>query len=179
MSAHVILHLLDIGLDLPKASTVVPVFALVGLGFQMMGGLFGDRVDKRLLISLFLAIQASAVIILAFAESYATALSFAVLWGIGFGGRTPILHAMRGDYFGTKAFGTILGLSGVSMGLAMMSAPVAVGYLFDLQGTYRWALIGAAAACYAGSLLILFATRPTHPSERSTAQPASVRAGLG
>lgn len=167
VSAHVILHLTDIGLSLGQASTVVPVFALIGFAFQIVGGLVGDRFDKRLLAAVFLAIQTLGMVALAFAVNYVTAMLFAVLWGIGFGGRTPMLHAIRGDYFGTKAFGTILGLSSLTMAVGMTATPVLVGLAFDIQGTYRWAFLFVSAACGIGSVLILFATRPVHPTQRA------------
>jgi MFS family permease len=170
ISAHVVLHLTDVGLSLAKASTVVPVFAVIGFTFQIVGGLVGDRVDKRYPTSVFLAIQAASMVALAYVTDYPSALLFAVLWGIGFGGRTPMLHAMRGDYFGTKAFGTILGLSGLLMAVGMTAAPFLVGLAFDIQGTYRWAFIAVAAACAAGGGLILFATRPIHPSQAVPAE---------
>ena len=105
-------------------------------------------------------------------------IAFAIAWGIGFGGRNPILHAMRGEYFGTRAFGTILGLSGILMSVAMIVAPVTVGYLFDVQGTYRWAFLGGAVACYTGAVLILFGTKPRHPSERPDNVPMPAAAGI-
>lgn len=176
ISAHVFLHLRDIGLDPITASTVFPVFAATAFLFQMIGGILGDRFEKRFLASAFMIVQASAVIILAFTESYLVAIAFAITWGIGFGGRTPILHAMRGEYFGARSFGTILGLSGIMMSLAMIVAPVTLGYLFVVQGTYRWAFLGVAAACYAGAALILFATRPRHPSEQPAERPSSAPA---
>lgn len=174
ISAHVVLHLTDIGLSLSRAATVVPVFALIGFAFQIVGGLVGDRIDKRFAAAVFLVVQALAMAVLAFAASYAIAMLFAVLWGIGFGGRTPMLHAMRGDYFGTRAFGTILGLSGIPMAVGMTAAPVLVGLAFDIQGTYRWAFLFVAAACGIGSVLILFATRPVHPGSRPRAPEVSV-----
>jgi MFS family permease len=174
VSAHVVLHLTDVGLSLATASTVVPVFAVIGFTFQIVGGLVGDRMDKRYPTSIFLAIQAASMVSLAYVTDYPTALLFAVLWGIGFGGRTPMLHAMRGDYFGTKAFGTILGLSGLLMAVGMTAAPYLVGLAFDIQGTYKWAFIAVAAACAAGGVLILFASRPVHPSQAAPAE-GSVR----
>ncbi|MBI4219405.1 MAG: MFS transporter, partial [Chloroflexi bacterium] len=134
ISAHVVLHLTDIGLSLATASTVVPVFAAVGFTFQIVGGLIGDRMDKRYPASVFLVIQAAGMVVLAFTTSFWLAMLFAVLWGIGFGGRTPMLHAMRGDYFGSKAFGTILGLSSLPMAVGMTATPVLVGLAFDIQG---------------------------------------------
>jgi MFS family permease len=164
VSAHLLLHLNDVGIDPITAATIIPALAIVAFTFQMAGGFIGDKFPKQYPISIFTALQGVGALILAFTTNYPTALLFAVVWGIGFGGRTPILHAMRGDYFGSKAFGTILGLSSVMMGASMSAAPFLVGLQFDIQDTYRWAFVGLAILAWSASILILFATKPVHPS---------------
>ncbi|MCH8222661.1 MAG: MFS transporter [Chloroflexi bacterium] len=163
VSAHLLLHLNDIGIDTITAATIIPIMAVVAFTFQMAGGLIGDKFEKRYPISIFAAIQGTGVLILAFTTSYTMAVLFAVVWGIGFGGRTPILHALRGDYFGTKAFATILGMSSMMMGASMAIAPFAVGLAFDIQDTYRWAFISLAFLAFGASGLILFVSPPVHP----------------
>ncbi len=163
VSAHLLLHFNDVGIKPITAATIIPIMAAVAFTFQMAGGLIGDRFEKRYPISAFAAIQGTGVLILAFTTSYSMAVLFAVVWGIGFGGRTPILHALRGDYFGTKAFATILGMSSVMMGASMALAPFMVGLAFDIQDTYRWAFISLAVLAYGASGLILFVSRPVHP----------------
>ena len=154
--------------------------AAVAFTFQMVGGLIGDRFEKRYPIAVFSAIQGAGALILAFTTTYEMAIVFAVVWGIGFGGRTPILHALRGDYFGTKAFATILGMSSIIMGASMAAAPFIVGLQFDIQGTYRWSFIILGILSFAGSGLILFVSRPAHPTAGMPAvveqQPSPARA---
>jgi sugar phosphate permease len=74
-----------------------------------------------------------------------------------------MFHALRGEYFGRRAFGTITGLSGLIMSVGMMGAPVVVGWVFDVYGTYRWAFIVLACAAVLGSFVVLLATRPDSP----------------
>ena len=103
------------------------------------------------------------MVVLAFASSYPAALLFALLYGVGFGARTPMMHAMRGEYFGPRSFATILGLEAVPMSIGMIVAPVAVGWAFDYQGSYRTAFLALAAAAVAAAVLVLLARRPTQP----------------
>lgn len=158
--AHVILHFRDVGMSIGTASTVVPIMGAAAFAAQMSGGYLGDRLPKRLVVSALMFIQAGSVALLAFVTSYWMAVIFAVFWGIGFGGRGPIFHALRGDYFGRKSFGTILGISSLPLSMGMMAAPVAVGWAFDQQETYRWAFLGLSAAATVGALLVLTAKRP-------------------
>jgi MFS family permease len=85
---------------------------------------------------------------------------FAVLFGIGFGGRNPLTVAIRGEYFGRASFGKILGLSTVPMNvLLLISSPLA-GYLRDVQGDYTDAFLILALLNVVGGVLFLFSKRP-------------------
>ena len=144
----------------------------VGVAFssQLLGGFVGDRIDKRLAVAVLVLVQASGLAVLAIAPNYWMAVLFAVLWGIGFGARTPLIHAMRGDYFGRKHFGTILGMSAFPMAIGMTASPVIVGWVFDRQQTYETVLFVLAGASVMASATILLATRPSRPSPPSPRQ---------
>ena len=88
------------------------------------------------------------------------AFLFAFIFGIGFGGRVPLLVSIRGEYFGKKAFGTILGMSQVPMNIIMVAAPVLAGRLYDTQGSYLVPFVGLSVVCFAGAILILTTRRP-------------------
>jgi len=164
ISTHVVLHLRDIGLSFAVASTIVPVFGGVAFAAQIAGGVLGDRIDKRVASAAMIVVQAVAMVVLAFATNYPAALLFAFLWGVGFGARTPMMHALRGEYFGPRSFGAILGLEAVPMSIGMMIAPVAAGWAFDVQGSYTTAFIVLAIASMAAAAVILLARPPTLPA---------------
>jgi len=163
VSAHLVLHLTDIGIPDIQAAAVIPIFVGISFFTQLAGGYYGDRMDKRYMLSFSMFIQAGSMIVLAYATNYSWAVAFAILWGVGFGSRTPVLHALRGDYFGSRYFGSILGISSFPMIVGMTATPVLVGLAFDIQGTYRWAFLFTATTAYMGSVLIMFAGRPIRP----------------
>ena len=164
VSAHLFLALTDVGISDVRAAGVIPIFVGISFFAQLGGGFVGDHLDKRIMLSVSIFVQAISMVVLAYATSYSGAVLFAVLWGIGFGTRTPILHALRGDYFGSRYFGSILGISSVPMIIGMTATPVLVGLTFDMQGTYQWAFLFTAVTAFMGSGLILFARRPIRPS---------------
>ena len=163
VSAHLFLALTDVGISDARAAGVIPIFVGIAFFAQLGGGLVGDRLDKRLMLSVSMFVQAISMVILAYTTSYSEAVAFAVLWGVGFGSRTPILHALRGDYFGSRYFGSILGMSSFPMIIGMTATPVLVGLAFDLQGTYQWAFLFTAVTAFMGSGLILFVRPPIRP----------------
>ena len=103
---------------------------------------------------------------------------FAILFGIGFGGRTPLTTAIRGEYFGRASFGKILGMSTVPMNiLLLISAPLA-GYMRDQLGDYQWAFLTLAILNGIGAILFLIARRPRLPAAQPTPSPVpAVSAG--
>src|SRR2546428_5491639 len=58
-------------------------------------------------------VRAAALIVLAFASAYWMVLLFAVLQGLSWGMRGPLMAAIRADYFGSASFGTITGVSSI------------------------------------------------------------------
>ena len=169
ISAHLFLHLSDdngVGLDTTTAAAVVPILVSTAFVSQLVGGVVGDMWDKRALVPFLALMQGASLIVLALAESFVMAAVFAVIWGIGFGARTPILLAMRGEFFGRRHFGTIFALSSFPMSIGMMLSPVLVGWSHDVWKTYDWSLYVLAGFCAAASVTVLFATRPMSPEVR-------------
>ena len=73
------------------------------------------------------------------------------------------MNAMVGDYYGRKFFGTINGLTHIPMAVTTLIGPVFAGYIFDVTGSYRVALISFAVVCVIGALAVILARRPRLP----------------
>ena len=171
VSAHAVLHLTDIGLSLSRAASIITIIGVASLCGQITSGIFGDRVNKRLVIAFLYASQGCAIILLAGVSNYTEAAIFGVVWGTSVGARPPMFHAMRGEYFGQRAFGTIMGMVSLPMAIGMTAVPVLLGVAFDIQETYRWAFLILAATSLIAGLMILSATRPAHPNGHQDVSP--------
>ena len=163
ISVHIIPAMTDIGMSLTMAGTVVMVYGVLGGIFQIIGGFMGDRLPKPVIIAVFIAIQGTGMLVVALIHTTVGAFLFAILFGIGFGGRIPLVMAIRGDYFGRKNFATLWGISHVPTNIVMIGAPVAAGYLFDTMGSYTLPFLALAVFNFIGSVLILFTKQPTLP----------------
>jgi len=86
-----------------------------------------------------------------------------VLFGIGFGGRTPLTTAIRGDYFGRASFGKILGISTVPMNILLLIAAPMAGFMRDELGDYDMAFLVLAGLNMIGAVLFLVAKKPQLP----------------
>ena len=160
LALHLAPKLTDMGFSLSGAAVIPIVYTLVALPAQFLAGYVADRFPKPLVTFVFLVFQASGIMVIAFAETALLAYIFAVLYGIGFGGRIPLLTAIRGDYFGRKAFATIMGLSQVPNNILMIFAPLFAGFMYDLQQSYFVPFFTFAILAFMGAALMLTVKKP-------------------
>ena len=161
MMAHLAPMMDDRGYSLQTSAFVITAYTAVSMLFQIVGGFIGDRVPKRYALFVFTWIQASGVFLLTFGPAtLLVAYGFALLFGIGFGGRNPLTVSIRGEYFGRKSFGKIMGISQVPMNILLLAAPVVAGIVRDNTGEYTIAFAALASLNMLGGLLFLLARPP-------------------
>ena len=90
---------------------------------------------------------------------------FVVVYGLGVGARIPMGTAIRGQYFGRKSFGKVLGLSMAPMSIMMMIGPLVAGRMYDITGSYDLAFYILSGVAILGSLGFLFAKKPDFKSQ--------------
>jgi len=141
VSVHIVPYLESVGVPTAIAAlsvTGMTVCSLIGrLGF----GVFGDYANKRLLISLSIGLQAVGLLVFAFVTNDALWLLavFLLTYGPGFGGPIPLWPGLQADFFGTKSFGTIMGLLTLTSVVGGLASPIVAGWIFDVTGSYRLA----------------------------------------
>ena len=153
------LHI-DRGFSLQTVGWVVAAQTAVAAVFTLIGGHVGDRVPIRRAIFGFSAIQSVAVVVLLHAHSVRAVFLFAVLMGVGFGGRNPLTTAIRGVYFGRRGFASITGMGQLPMNILLFVAPVFAGYMLEYTGNYNIAFYTIAIVSFAGSCLFLMLGEP-------------------
>ena len=155
----------DRGFSLQTVGWVVGAYTGVAAVFTLIGGYVGDRLPMRLALFAFSAVQSAAVVVLILADSLWMAYLFAVLMGIGFGGRNPLTTAIRGVYFGRKAFASITGMSLIPMNVMLLASPLFAGIMFDATQSYFIPMVVVAVISLAGSSLFLFLGSPEAAAE--------------
>ena len=160
LALHLVPKIVDMDESPVTAGMVVLTYTLIALPTQFVAGYLADRLPKPPLIFVFLMLQAMSLVVIALATELRMAFVFAVLYGIGFGGRIPLLTVIRGDYFGRKAFATIMGLSQFPNNIAMIGAPLFAGYMFDTTGSYFIPFVSFSVLSFLGAILVLFVRRP-------------------
>ena len=150
----------DRGFSLQTVGWVVATYTGVGAIFTLIGGYVGDRVSIRLALFAFSVVQSAAVVVLLVAHTELLAYIFAVLLGIGFGGRTPLTTAIRGAYFGRRAFASITGVSMIPMNILLLVAPLFAGIMFDQRGSYTVPFLAVAIVSFFGAAMFLLLREP-------------------
>ena len=158
LAVHLVPKLTDGGMSLVAANFIVLLYTAAAMPAGLVAGYLADRTSNVLVLFVCMLLQAVAVAIIAVSDSLPMALLFALLWGVGFGGRVPLLTAIIGEFFGRKNFGTILGVNMIPSNIAMIFAPLFAGYMFDATQSY---LIPFAALGLVGAFLILLARTPS------------------
>ena len=157
---HLGLMLDDRGFSLQTISVVTAVYTAVNVISMLVGGYLGDRLPIRLVAFGFSALASLSLVIPVLAHSTEMLFLFAVLLGLGVGAPMPVTTAMRGVYFGRKAFAAISGISRVPSSIVLFIAPLFTGFLRDATGTYDAAFLTIAAVSLSGSFLFLMVGEP-------------------
>ena len=162
--AHLSLFLTEEqGYTLQGASFVlagVTVSQVVGM---VLGGAFGDRLDKRWLCAGAMFGHSTGLLVLTFATSAVMVWAFVLLHGLAWGMRGPLMSALRADYFGSTAFAQIMGYTSMILMVGIVGGPLFAGILADVTGSYRTGFTILAVLAAGGSAMFTLAKPPPPP----------------
>ena len=153
----------NLGYSLATAGAVMALLTAMQIVGQVIGGLLGDVINKRWICATCMAGHASGLLLLAYATAPWMIIAFAALHGIAWGGRGPLMVAIRAEYFGRASFGTIAGLSGIVVTLGNTAGPIVAGVLADRTGNYEVGFSILAALSALGAIFFVLATKPQPP----------------
>lgn len=159
--AHLSLFLTsEHGYSLQRASFVAAGIPIAQIGGMLLGGTVGDRYSKRLLCSGAMFGHVAGLLMVTFATHAVMVWAFVVLHGAAWGMRGPLMSAIRADYFGSTAFGQIMGYTSMILMIGMVGGPLFAGILADATGSYRTGFTVLAGMSALGAVFFLLATPP-------------------
>jgi MFS family permease len=170
MTVHFIPYLVDQrGASLAVAATIYAGLTSVSWVGQLLGGYLGDRIEKRLIAAACMLLHSAALVILILASSLPLLTAGALLHGLAWGTRGPLMMAIRADYFGRRSFATIEGFASVITTVGLFLGPLIVGSIADQFGDYRAGFAVLAGIAAAGAGLFALAPRPMIQQRSETA----------
>ena len=178
VQVHLVAHLHeDFAYSLATAATVILAMQAFQMLGQISGGFLGDRFDKRAITVVCMLMHATALVLVAYFNNILAIGAFAVLHGLGWGIRGPLMQAIRADYFGVSDFGKIMGWSSMIVMIGTVSGPFVAGVLADKFGSYQTGFAIIAGTALAGSIFFILARKPEPPRSKaaSTVTPVERR----
>lgn len=161
VNVHAISHMKEgLGYSVAEASLAIMLMTGAQTGGVLLATVIGDRYDKRLLAAACMLMHGVGLLLLTFAANRYWVAAFAILHGVAWGLRGPLMQAIRADYFGRSAIGMIMGLSAIVIALGQVAGPMVAGMLADLSGNYRTGFTVLGLVAISGSLLFFLARKP-------------------
>lgn len=85
---------------------------------------------------------------------------FAIAYGLTWGGKSPLVFGMVGQFFGMASLAVLIGIvNAVGQITGGVSGPILGGFIFDSTGSYRIAFL-TGAVFWAGAAALAMAMRP-------------------
>ncbi len=169
---HLVPHLVERnGWDVAVAGLMFPAIMVMQITGQLGGGYLGDRYSKRLIATFAMLGHGGAMIVLAFSTTPAALAAVAVLHGLAWGARGPLMMAIRADYFGARNLGIIAGWSSAITMTGSIIGPVYAGEMYYRYGDYTIAFWTLGAATIVSALFFLLARQPAAPARVAPSPP--------
>jgi MFS family permease len=148
------------GIPLATAGLTVAVMSTAQLLGQVVTGFIGDRVDKRMLAAACMVVQTGVLVVLATASGVGLVVAAAVVHGVAWGLRGPVMTSLRTDYFGVGSFGTIMGWSMGFVSVGLVVGPLLVTVIEGGPGGYPWAFLALAIVTGVGAVTFAVLRKP-------------------
>jgi MFS family permease len=154
VTSHVVRYALDVGISAEQAPLIVSIIGGGGMVGKIVAGALSERIGPRRIIIICASVMAGTVIWLSNMTNIWTFFTFAVPFGLAYGGWVPNISILVAEIFGTAHYGEIWATARVGGGLGGIVGPMLAGYVFDITDSYRAALWSGAGITL---LAIMFA----------------------
>lgn len=167
-TTHLVSYANSIGFSAGSGGLALSVYSGVSIPGALVGAYLGDRVPKYRLLGLFSTLQAAGLLGLVFADSLPVFFLLAAVMGLGLGGSSVLIVTLLADYFGTVAFGMILGFHSFLVGLSLFAILVLATIMVEVLDSYRLLYLIFACLTLAGAFCFLRAHAPQaqQPAEK-------------
>lgn len=159
---HQVAFAVDLGFPRLFVASIFGVMGLVSSVGRTAFGVLADRVGGPVAAMFSYACTAGGSLALVGLEQWPSAgwlYAYALLFGLGFGARGPIITAMATELFGGVRFGLIYGLLNLANGVGAAIGPWFGGAVHDAFGSYRLAFLSSVVFSAAGSACFVAARR--------------------
>lgn len=176
--AHVVPMLLDRGVAMEGAVSVLVTFSLVTAAWQVGVGVVLDRFPKPWIGAPFYIAAAIGLILLDQSSSQGVLIGAGVLMGLGLGTEYGVMPYLLSRYFGVAHYGAISGTAYGAIVLVQGVTPFLMDLDYDLNGSYDIAITVIVIAMVLGAWLLTRLKPLTAIPKSSSAAPQAAASAL-
>jgi len=154
---------LDHGYSQAAAAQIASLVLVSSLAGRLGMGWLADRMSKKYVMLLIYGLVASAIPLLFLTGTPGAIYLFTLVFGIGLGGEYMVIPLMAAELFGVRVLGRAMGVVLTADGVAEALAPVLVGRMRDVTGSYATGFAAVIGFAIVGAIAVLFLPRTSPP----------------
>ena len=157
---HLVPYAIDHGVTPTAAALLLGAIGVGSTAGRFFLGGVADRMGRdRFLVAVYSGMAASFVI-WTVGGGLPSLLSFALAFGVFYGGWVAVLPAVVTDHFGGRNVSGIIGVLYTSVAIGTLLGPSAAGFVFDVSHSYFLPIAISAAANVVAALIAAVMARP-------------------
>jgi sugar phosphate permease len=129
-------HLEQVGFSRAVAATMMIVLAIFAASSKLIFGRLSESITARISFIVIMILQGIGLSVLLLSDGSAITWGAIVVFGLGMGGVGALTPLVIFDMFGLKQFGSIMGLTRMSIAIPIFFGPIFAGMIFDSKGKY-------------------------------------------
>lgn len=150
---HLVPYATDHGVSAQKGIVLVSILGISGtVGRFLLGGVVDYFGRRNALMLMFAGLTLALLWWLLTPPGFAALASYAVVFGMLYGGYIAILPVLTMEYFGGRRIATIIGALYTSWGFGALFGPTLAGAIRDMAGGYFFAIL-MGIVCMAGAAI--------------------------
>jgi sugar phosphate permease len=155
---HAMPYLTGLGKDRIAAGMVISLYTLISLFGRAPFGALSDVSKKNYAIALSVGLMGLGFLLFWLIDSttpFWLIVLFAIAYGLGVSGAQVLKPPILVEYFGTKNFGAIFGVSSIFGSVGMVAGAPMAGLVFDTYHDYKICWLAMAGLLALGVILML------------------------
>jgi MFS family permease len=129
-------HLEQVGFTRAIAASMMVLLAIFAASSKLLFGRLSELITARVSFIVIMILQGIGLSVLLASNGSVVTWGAIVVFGLGMGGVGALTPLVIFDMFGLKQFGSIMGLTRMSVTIPVFFGPIIAGLIFDSTGKY-------------------------------------------
>ncbi len=161
--AHLVVHITELGYSRAIGASAIALIGVSTAFGRVVIGYLGDRAGRIRTFIVCSSLMGLSTALLPLATSVGAIFTFAVIYGLVYGGNGALLAPVTADLFGRININAVFGLISLSFAVSGLVTPSLAGAGYDTFGTYNPAFVISGVAAICGAVCIFIADRVANP----------------